>query len=60
LLNKRYQKQSLTQLFANIKGLYDTIANLDAAFFNAFNTPNLDKLKALFSENLEFYHDVGA
>ena len=41
------------------KDLYDTIAHLDSVFFNAFNTRNFDKLKALISENLEFYHDLG-
>src|ERR1700749_1874359 len=39
--------------------LYDTIAHLDSVFFNAFNTRNLDQLKTLISENLEFYHDLG-
>ena len=38
---------------------YDSIAYLDSIFFNAFNTQNLDKLKALLSDNLEFYHDLG-
>ena len=41
------------------KDLYDSIAYLDSVFFNAFNTRNLDKLKTLISENLEFYHDLG-
>jgi len=41
------------------KDLYDTIARLDAVFFNAFNTRNVDKLKILLSDNLEFYHDLG-
>ena len=41
------------------KDLYDTIAHLDAVFFNAFNTRNFDQLKTLLSENLEFYHDLG-
>ena len=41
------------------KNLYDSIAYLDSVFFNAFNTRDLDKLKALLSENLEFYHDLG-
>lgn len=41
------------------KELYDTIAHLDAVFFNAFNTRNFDMLKALLSEDLEFYHDLG-
>jgi hypothetical protein len=39
--------------------LYDTIAHLDSTFFNAFNSRNLDELKLLISENLEFYHDLG-
>ena len=41
------------------KGLYDTIAHMDSVLFNAFNTRNPDKLKTLFSEDLEFYHDLG-
>lgn len=41
------------------KELHDSIAYLDSVFFNAFNTRNLDKLKTLLSENLEFYHDLG-
>ena len=32
------------------------ISDLDAVFFNAFNTHNFDKLKTLLSEDLEFYH----
>ena len=39
--------------------LYDSIASLDSNFFDAFNTKNLDKLKAFLSDSLEFYHDLG-
>lgn len=39
--------------------LYDSIAYLDSIFFDAFNIKNLDKLEALLSDNLEFYHDLG-
>lgn len=39
--------------------LYDSIAYQDSIFFNAFNTKNLDELKASLSDNLEFYHDLG-
>lgn len=39
--------------------LYTTIARLDSAMFDAFNQRNLDKLQPFFSENLEFYHDMG-
>ncbi|HET6996036.1 MAG TPA: nuclear transport factor 2 family protein [Chitinophagaceae bacterium] len=39
--------------------LYDSIAYLDSVFFNAFNTHNLEKLKELLDDDLEFYHDLG-
>jgi hypothetical protein len=39
--------------------LYDSIAYFDSVFFDAFNTKNLDKVKAFLSDNLEFYHDLG-
>jgi ketosteroid isomerase-like protein len=39
--------------------LYDSIAYLDSIFFNAFNTKDLDKVKAFLSDDLEFYHDLG-
>jgi hypothetical protein len=41
------------------KELYDTIAYLDSVFFNAFNQRDLDQLKTLLADNLEFYHDLG-
>ena len=39
--------------------LYDTIAQMDSVLFEAFNRRNLDTLKTMFSEDLEFYHDLG-
>jgi hypothetical protein len=39
--------------------LYDEIARMDAAMFDAFNAHDLDALMSLFSEKLEFYHDTG-
>lgn len=39
--------------------LYNTIVRLDSSMFDAFNQRNLDKLQSFFSENLEFYHDMG-
>jgi uncharacterized protein DUF4440 len=39
--------------------LYDTIAHMDSVLFDAFNSQNLDKLKTLFTADLEFYHDKG-
>ncbi len=39
--------------------LYRTIADLDAALFDAYNTCDLPKFGSLLAEDLEFYHDVG-
>ena len=41
------------------KDLYDEIAHMDGVFFNAFNTRDIDLLKTLLSDDLEFYHDHG-
>ena len=39
--------------------LYNTIAQMDSVVFEAFNHRNLGKLRTMFSEDLEFYHDLG-
>lgn len=41
------------------KELYDTILHMDSVLFNAFNAHDVDKIKPLFAEDLEFYHDQG-
>lgn len=41
------------------KSLYDTIVQMDSALFHAYNTCDLVKYAAFFSEKLEFYHDRG-
>jgi hypothetical protein len=41
------------------KQLYDTIAHMDSVMFAAFNAHDLDRIMALFSGDLEFYHDKG-
>ena len=43
----------------NDQTLYKTIGHMDSVMFNAFNTQNLEVLKSVFAENLEFYHDKG-
>jgi hypothetical protein len=40
-------------------GLYAEIFHMDSILFNAFNSRDIEKLKTLFSEDLEFYHDKG-
>lgn len=39
--------------------LYRTIAAMDSTFFDAFNKCNVEKSQSLFTEDLEFFHDVG-
>ncbi|MDP9962031.1 nuclear transport factor 2 family protein [Chryseobacterium lathyri] len=41
------------------KELYDTIIKKDSILFAAANSGNIDKLKTFFTEDLEFFHDVG-
>ncbi len=39
--------------------LYDRIASLDAALFEAYNACDIDKVGTFFTEDLEFYHEKG-
>ncbi|MCT2562068.1 nuclear transport factor 2 family protein [Chryseobacterium herbae] len=41
------------------KELYDTIMKKDSLVFGAANSGNIDQLKTFFTEDLEFFHDVG-
>lgn len=41
------------------KELYQTIIEKDSILFSAANSGNIDKLKTFFTEDLEFFHDVG-
>src|SRR5215216_1741452 len=44
---------------ANVSGdsLYKTIYTLDSVFFDAYNRCDVARIKAFFTEDLEFYHD---
>jgi len=39
--------------------LFEEIAAMDRAMFDAFNAHDADKVEALFTPDLEFYHDKG-
>ena len=39
--------------------LYETILRMDGVMFDAFNHHDLDTLKKVFAENVEFYNDGG-
>ena len=39
--------------------LYHTIASMDSIFFNAYNNCDMDKQDEIYSEDIEFFHDIG-
>ena len=39
--------------------LYAEILKMDTIFFDAFNRQDLETIRVLFAEDLEFYHDKG-
>jgi len=39
--------------------LYETIVSLDKKLFDAYNSCDMDTQTALYSEDLEFFHDEG-
>ncbi len=41
------------------KVLYNEMAQMDSILFEAYNTQNIEKLKTLFTEDLEWYQDNG-
>ena len=46
-----------TQRSAISDSLFQTIAGLDSAMFDAYNRCDLEKLERFFTDDLEFYHD---
>lgn len=57
--SKNTGDKQLTNDSKGSSALYDTIAYMDSLLFAAFNARDIDKLKTLFSADLEFYHDLG-
>ncbi len=41
------------------KKVYDIIVDMDKEYFDAYNTCDMEKQAALYSEDLEFFHDKG-
>lgn len=41
------------------QALYNEIAHMDSVLFNAFNKQDLETIKIVFAQDLEFYHDKG-
>ncbi len=51
--------QADTQGAAHDSDLFKTIASLDRAVFDAYNTCDLEKFGSFFADDVEFYHDKG-
>lgn len=43
--------------FSQSNDLYTTIFKLDSAFFEAYNTCDINKQNDFYSDSIEFYHD---
>ena len=43
--------------FSQSSELYNTIFKLDSAFFEAYNTCDINKQNDFYSDSIEFYHD---
>jgi ketosteroid isomerase-like protein len=39
--------------------LFETVARMDSAIFDAFNAHDVERLMTMFTNDLEFYHDTG-
>jgi hypothetical protein len=48
----------LPAAFAQQGELFKTVAGLDSALFEAYNSCDLEKFGALLADDLEFYHDA--
>lgn len=48
-----------SQDFSDNKKLYEEIIQADSILFDAFNEHDLNKFRLMFTEDLEFYHDLG-
>jgi hypothetical protein len=57
LLTKNVCAQSTQKHFD--QQLYNTILHMDSICFDAFNAYDMEKLKKVFADNVEFYHDLG-
>lgn len=56
---KRTAKEPVYKYIPDDLELYKTIVAMDSTFFQAYNTCDLEKQAAIYSDNIEFYHDKG-
>ncbi len=53
------QKQSEPSVPLSKQTLFDRVADLDSALFEAYNSENLELMKTYFTKDLEWYQDNG-
>ena len=53
---ERYQPEPYTPVSEE---LYDTIVAMDSLYFDTYNTCNLEKMRRMMADSIEFYHDRG-
>jgi ketosteroid isomerase-like protein len=53
------EQQAAKTKAAKLGELFETIARMDSAIFDAFNAHDVERIMAFFTEDLEFYHDTG-
>lgn len=56
---KKASKETKYKYVPNNQELYNTIVAMDSTFFHAYNSCDLDKQAAIYSDGIEFYHDKG-
>lgn len=56
---KSISKEVVYQYFPDDLELYNAIVSMDSSFFQAYNNCDLDKQAAIYSDDIEFYHDKG-
>jgi ketosteroid isomerase-like protein len=54
--SKRYEP---APYIPSTEPLYDAIVRMDSLYFDTYNTCNLERMAALMSDTIEFYHDRG-
>jgi ketosteroid isomerase-like protein len=52
-------KESVNAYTPVSQELFAEIVHMDSVLFDAFNAHDIEKLKIVFSDSLEFYHDKG-
>lgn len=52
------QKDTIREYVPNDKEIYKTIVAMDQEFFNAYNNCDLEKQASMYSDNIEFFHDI--